>query len=228
MRQRHWLDLMKDYDCTIDYHSGKANVVADALSQKSHTLTLASLTTSEHLIEEAKKVDLKLLVEGVTMSLSTLMVQPNLVDKITAAQVTDAELHKLIVDCKEWKQKDPDFSLIEGGILKFEGRFFFGFQDTLWDAKGRHYFKNCLIEGVVDCTWGNGQSIYIYIYMYAYNETRGQNSANDNSGFVFKAGRVFGNGNEHTDLGRAYGAYSRVIWYGTKVFDVKVPEGGQA
>ncbi|GJZ54803.1 putative reverse transcriptase domain-containing protein [Tanacetum coccineum] len=32
MRQRHWLELLSDYDCEIRYHPGKANVVADALS----------------------------------------------------------------------------------------------------------------------------------------------------------------------------------------------------
>ena len=36
MRQRQWLELVKDYDCDILYHPGKANVVADALSQKGH------------------------------------------------------------------------------------------------------------------------------------------------------------------------------------------------
>ena len=35
MRQRRWLELLKDYDLTISYHLGKANVVADALSRKS-------------------------------------------------------------------------------------------------------------------------------------------------------------------------------------------------
>ena len=39
LRQRRWMELIKDYDCVIDYHAGKANVVADALSRKSiHTL----------------------------------------------------------------------------------------------------------------------------------------------------------------------------------------------
>ncbi|GJR90476.1 hypothetical protein Tco_0214487 [Tanacetum coccineum] len=33
MRQRRWLELLSDYDCNICYHPGKANVVADALSQ---------------------------------------------------------------------------------------------------------------------------------------------------------------------------------------------------
>ena len=33
-RQRRWLELVKDYDCFINYHPSKANVVADALSRK--------------------------------------------------------------------------------------------------------------------------------------------------------------------------------------------------
>ena len=34
LRQRRWMELIKDYDCVIDYHPGKANVVADSLSRK--------------------------------------------------------------------------------------------------------------------------------------------------------------------------------------------------
>ena len=35
LRQRRWLELIKDYDLEIHYHPGKANLVADALSRKS-------------------------------------------------------------------------------------------------------------------------------------------------------------------------------------------------
>ena len=35
MRQRRWMEFLEDYDFTLHYHTGKANVVADALSQKS-------------------------------------------------------------------------------------------------------------------------------------------------------------------------------------------------
>ena len=44
LRQKRWLELIKDYDLVIDYHPRKANVIADALSRKS-SVTLAYLHT---------------------------------------------------------------------------------------------------------------------------------------------------------------------------------------
>ena len=42
LRQRRWLELIKDYDMRLHYHLGKANVVDDALSRKSHVNMLMS------------------------------------------------------------------------------------------------------------------------------------------------------------------------------------------
>ena len=46
MRQHRWMEYLEDYDFTLHYHPGKANVVADALSQKSRGV-LASIASWE-------------------------------------------------------------------------------------------------------------------------------------------------------------------------------------
>jgi ribonuclease HI len=43
LRQRRWLELIKDYDLRVQYHPGKANAVADALSRKSYCHYLTTL-----------------------------------------------------------------------------------------------------------------------------------------------------------------------------------------
>jgi hypothetical protein len=43
IRQRRWLELIKDYNLNVHYHLGKTNVVADALSRKSYSLVMQPL-----------------------------------------------------------------------------------------------------------------------------------------------------------------------------------------
>jgi hypothetical protein len=75
MRQRRWLELIKDYDCEINYHSGKANMVADALSRKS-TVELAALEISQpRLIKELIGMGLEVVGKGMPVHLANLMVQ---------------------------------------------------------------------------------------------------------------------------------------------------------
>ena len=53
LRQRRWLELIKDYDLDVQYHPGKANVVADALSRKSvQERMLERLTVQRELQRE--------------------------------------------------------------------------------------------------------------------------------------------------------------------------------
>ncbi|KAA3487906.1 DNA/RNA polymerases superfamily protein [Gossypium australe] len=65
LRQRRWLELLKDYKLVIDYHPGKANVVADALSRKSlfalHALNAQLDLTDDSLVCDAQKSDNELL-----------------------------------------------------------------------------------------------------------------------------------------------------------------------
>jgi hypothetical protein len=60
LRQRRWLELIKDYDLGINYHPGKANVVADALSHRSHVSQLVVDSMPLELCEESEKLNLRL------------------------------------------------------------------------------------------------------------------------------------------------------------------------
>ena len=78
LRQRRWLELLKDYDCIIDYHPGKANVVADALSRK----MISALILKDY--------DWRLAPDGTL--LAQLRVIPDLKQMIVDAQKHDAKL----------------------------------------------------------------------------------------------------------------------------------------
>jgi hypothetical protein len=58
MRQRRWLELIKDYELEIHYHLGKANVVADALRRKASCYCLMMKTSDITLCQEMKKLNL--------------------------------------------------------------------------------------------------------------------------------------------------------------------------
>jgi hypothetical protein len=74
MRQRRWLELIKDYDCKINYHPDKANVVADALSRKSMVKLAALGISPPQLIKELAGMGLEVVGEGTPIHLVNLMV----------------------------------------------------------------------------------------------------------------------------------------------------------
>ena len=58
MRQRRWVELIKDYDCVIDYHPGKANIVVDALSRKGKVIMNNIEIKRQESIVEMRKMGL--------------------------------------------------------------------------------------------------------------------------------------------------------------------------
>ena len=82
LRQKRWLKLIKDYELVIDYHSGKANVVADALSWKS-SVTLAHIRTAYvPLLLDMKTLGISLDYDNYGALLASFFIRPTLVDRI--------------------------------------------------------------------------------------------------------------------------------------------------
>nr|GFC97986.1 putative reverse transcriptase domain-containing protein [Tanacetum cinerariifolium] len=76
MRQRRWLEL-KDYDTNIQYHPGKANVVADALSRKSGMI--AGIKVEEEIIRDLERLDIEIYVRGQHGYWASLRIEPDLI-----------------------------------------------------------------------------------------------------------------------------------------------------
>jgi hypothetical protein len=75
LRQRRWLELIKDYDIGINYHPGKANVVADALSRRSHANHLVVKSISSELCDEFAKLKIVANTKVVEMEVGSRLLQ---------------------------------------------------------------------------------------------------------------------------------------------------------
>ncbi|XP_022543722.1 probable pectinesterase 68 isoform X2 [Brassica napus] len=118
---------------------------------------------------------------------------------------------------------------ISGDKAYFSGCGFYGAQDTLCDDAGRHYFKECYIEGSIDFIFGNGRSMYKDCELHSIASRFGSIAAHgrtcpeEKTGFTFVGCRVTGTGPLY--VGRAMGQYSRIV-YAYTYFDALVAHGG--
>ena len=98
MRQRRWLELLKDYDCEILYHPGKANVVADALSRK-HLGLVAYMMVREHeLLEKFVSLNLDVTPPDADSGymIASLRLEPDLMDRIRQVQREDQQCIEIV------------------------------------------------------------------------------------------------------------------------------------
>nr|GEW91753.1 hypothetical protein [Tanacetum cinerariifolium] len=120
--QRHWIELLSDYDCEIRYHPGKGNVVADTLSQKDRE---------------------PLRVRSLVMTVHT-----NLPDKILEAQ-TEAMKEENVKAENLGRLLKPIFEICSNGIRYFKGRLwlplFGGIKDMIMHES--HKSKYCIHPG---------------------------------------------------------------------------------
>jgi hypothetical protein len=117
LRQRRWLELIKDYDLEIHYHPGRANVVADALSRKSYVNAIMVSQMPRELCEEFERLNLGFVAYREAI---TIEVEPTLEQDIRKGQLEDPKVQEI----KEMIEagRAPDFTEDEHGTIWFRKR----------------------------------------------------------------------------------------------------------
>jgi hypothetical protein len=113
MRQRRWLELIKDYELEVHYHPGKANVITDALSRKAHCNYLLAICLTR---EESSTQVLP------NLSLFNITLTPTLRDEIIAAQKNDEGMDHIKRRMKDGDPKVACFRKDAEGTLWFKER----------------------------------------------------------------------------------------------------------
>jgi hypothetical protein len=101
LRQQRWLELFKDYDLGINYHPDKANVVADALSRRSHLNMLATRELLPEFCKEFEKLNLGWVsnTEVIEMEVDSILEQ-----NIRKGQLEDAKIQEIKFTKKRLKK----------------------------------------------------------------------------------------------------------------------------
>ena len=99
MRQRRWMELLHEYNFTIEYHPGKEIAVADALSRKSLAATIS------------------------------LLLQRNIADLIRQSSRTNPFYNRIVSILLVTNKSEKDLCIIEGfhleeGLLYYKGRVY--------------------------------------------------------------------------------------------------------
>ncbi|KAA0037903.1 hypothetical protein E5676_scaffold487G00680 [Cucumis melo var. makuwa] len=120
LRQRQCLELIKDYDCTIEYHLGKVNVVADALSRKLRLSKSALCGIRVALLSELRVSKAVVTIEDSGSLLAQFQVRSSLVAEIVRGQSEDSNLQKKFGKSK--KGLEVEFELRTDGVIVKQGR----------------------------------------------------------------------------------------------------------
>ena len=120
MRQHRWMEFLEDYDFTLHYHLGKANVVADALSQKSRGV-LASIASREwQMLKTIGQFGLQY-SEQAQSTLGSLVATSSILSRVIESQGQDGEIVS-IRDRVQSSTGDKGWIIHTDGSLRYGGR----------------------------------------------------------------------------------------------------------
>ena len=110
--------MLSDYDCTIEYHPGRANCVADALSRKSHGRLNALYESRIPLLTDLKSTRVALKEDRRGALIASFQVRPVLLDRVLEAQANDTESQELIQAISRGKKKDLRIRDYDGMLMQ--------------------------------------------------------------------------------------------------------------
>jgi hypothetical protein len=117
-RQQRWVELLAEYDFTIEYQEGKKNVVADALSRRpdhrpSKDNTSESTSSSSSSSSSSSPIlDVNVLTESIIVS------PPDLLARLKASYVNDPHCQSIIKE----PLKHHEYTIDSDGIIHLDGR----------------------------------------------------------------------------------------------------------
>jgi hypothetical protein len=116
LRQRRWLELIKDFDLSIQYHLGKANVVADAPSRTNVP------KVAMPLIADLDRMGVALCNVGTAREETHMLIQSSLLERVRVAQQQDRLLQEARKRVGDGKHRE--FIIDENDLVRFRGHLY--------------------------------------------------------------------------------------------------------
>ncbi len=120
LRQRQWLELLKNYNVTIFYYRDKANMVANMLRRKFIENLVIVITTQAPLLEEMQRFEIEAVATEAPTKFLSLVLQPTLLKRIKENEGIDSNLQRIRSDIKGGHA--GELNIDASGVLRFRDR----------------------------------------------------------------------------------------------------------